>query len=318
MKVWSTADIHPRDRISCWIDALCEGVHVETTLRPGGPFFGAFCVMRMGGVRLQTVTSVGQTIVRRERHLGRDEPHFCFIVQTSGRGRISQDGRDAELDPGDLALTDSTRPFQLDFNREFSQSVLQIPRELLLSRVGPAERFTANRIDGRRGLARLLSPMLQSLERQLHDIPIDTHERVGGNAIDLIATALLSESGETPISAAMTRVRVKFWIETHLADDLSGERIAAACRLSVRHLNRLFAGEGTSLMQHVWERRLAHCRRNLLAPRMSNRPIGEIALAAGFKDLSHFSRAYRVRFGRTARDDRAAPDPRYRSETHVL
>jgi len=99
---------------------------------------------------------------------------------------------------------------------------------------------------------------------------------------------------------------VKLWIEAHLGERLSSERIAAACQLSVRHLNRLFAGEGTSLMAHVWERRLTRCHRDLASPTMRGRSITEIAFAAGFLDLSHFSRAYRARYGCSPRDARAA------------
>jgi AraC-like DNA-binding protein len=44
-------------------------------------------------------------------------------------------------------------------------------------------------------------------------------------------------------------------------------------------------------MHYAWERRLVRCRRDLTDPPMSH---GEIAIAAGFKDLSHFSHAYRA------------------------
>jgi transcriptional regulator GlxA family with amidase domain len=45
---------------------------------------------------------------------------------------------------------------------------------------------------------------------------------------------------------------------------------------------------------------------------MRHRSISEIAMASGFKELSHFSRAYRARYGRTARDDRAAQRAKHR------
>jgi AraC family transcriptional regulator, positive regulator of tynA and feaB len=41
---------------------------------------------------------------------------------------------------------------------------------------------------------------------------------------------------------------------------------------------------------------------------MGHRTVSEIVFAAGFKDLSHFSRAYRARYGRTARDERDTLD----------
>jgi AraC-like DNA-binding protein len=39
-------------------------------------------------------------------------------------------------------------------------------------------------------------------------------------------------------------------------------------------------------------------------PAMRGRPVGELAFAAGFNDLSHFSRAYRARYGCAPRDVR--------------
>lgn len=307
MKLWSSADIHPRDRVASWVDAVCDSsVHVESTPRRRDSFFATLRVQPIGEVWFSEVSSVAQRMVRAPRHVGLDEPHFCFVAQASGRGRISQNGHDAELQTGDLTLTDSTKPFQLDFDDQFALTVLRFPREQLLRRVGPPERFIASRINGREGFAGLLSPMLQNLSGHLRNIPADSLARVSENTLDLIATALLAGNGEPPLSTAMTHVRVKFWIETHLSEKLSGERIAFACGLSVRHLNRLFAREGTSLMHHVWERRLAHCHRHLTDPAMKHRSIGEIALAAGFNDLSHFSRAYRARYGRSAQEDRAS------------
>jgi hypothetical protein len=276
-QVWSTAAAHPRDRLAYWVDAICgSNVHIEIAPRRGAAFFGALSVEAVGNVLLANVASTAQTIVRPPHQVGRDEPHFCFIAQTSGRARIGQDGRDALLEPGDLALTESTRAFQIDFDGQFAQTVVRMPRELLLRRVGIAEGLTAHRIDGRKGFGGLLSAMLVKLDRQLHDIGAGMRARLGDNILDLVATGLLAESGEARVSAEMTRVRVKLWIESHLAEDLLGERIAAANGVSVRHLNRLFAGEGTSLMHYVWERRLTRCRRLqgsvALQPRLS-RPL---------------------------------------------
>jgi len=125
--------------------------------------------------------------------------------------------------------------------------------------------------------------------------------------LNLIASALAPLDGEMSNSAIQTLGRVKLWIETHLGQELSAEHIAAECRISVRHLNRLFASEETSLMAHGWERRLLRCHRELTNPAMRARSISEIAFTAGFKDLSHFSRTYRTRYGRTPRDSRMLP-----------
>jgi AraC-like DNA-binding protein len=145
----------------------------------------------------------------------------------------------------------------------------------------------------------MLSPLLRALPARLETTTAHARHRVTDNILDLIATALLSQVEHGPLSPGMTLARVKLWIETHLGEPLSAERIAAGCRLSVRHLNRLFEREETSLMHHVWERRLARSHAELCDPAMRHRYIGEIAFAAGFNDLAHFSRAYRARYGCT-------------------
>jgi AraC-like DNA-binding protein len=310
MKVWSTAGLRPKDRVSYWVDAVCDTfVHLDCTLGSDASFFGEIRDASVGALRIGTVTSTAQSVSRSPRQIARAPAELCFLViQERGRGYVSQDGREAELRPGDLAFFDSTRPHTLTFDGNFSQHVLHMCRPSLMQCLGRSEPFTAMRIDGRTGIGGLLSPFLRELPRVLPRFPAGIHERVSENLLNLAATALLSIGNTTPTSAAQTLARVKLWIEAHLGERLSSERIAAGCKISVRHLNRLFSAEGTSLMAHVWERRLMRCHRDLTSPAMRGRSITEIAFAAGFLDLSHFSRAYRARYGCTPRDARAATD----------
>ncbi len=54
----------------------------------------------------------------------------------------------------------------------------------------------------------------------------------------------------------------------------------------------------------IRERRLERCREELSNPRLANRSIGEIAYAAGFADLAHFSRRFREAYGLSPSDYR--------------
>ncbi len=102
----------------------------------------------------------------------------------------------------------------------------------------------------------------------------------------------------------MSLVAVKLWIESHLDQALSTDSIAGACRISMRHLNRLFEQEKTSPMRFVWQRRLARSHRDLSDPAMRGRTVSEIAFGAGFNSLAHFSRAYRACYGCAPRESR--------------
>jgi AraC family transcriptional regulator, positive regulator of tynA and feaB len=303
--LWSTTEVHPRDRRAWWVEVICAKCHVDCEPEQDAQFFGQASLADIGQkLQIGNGVSRAQVLTRSPRQIARGDDRLFITVATSGRSFVKQDGREAVLTRGDFALTDRTRYYQFTSDGEFSQTVLMVPRDLLLRRVGSVESFTSVRIDGQKSFGGLLSPMLQNLPVQLSAIPADLHARLAENIVDLIATALLSEREDVQSTAQMTYVRVKFWIETHLTEELSADRIAAVCGVSVRHLNRLFARDGTSLMQYVWERRLERCRLALTDPRMAHRPISEIALAAGFRDLSHFSRAYRTRYGRSPRNER--------------
>ncbi len=74
--------------------------------------------------------------------------------------------------------------------------------------------------------------------------------------------------------------------------------------LLVRYLNRLFNAEQTSLMRYVWNRRLEKCRDELVQPGTGSQRVADIAMRWGFSDMSHFSRAFKARFGISPRECR--------------
>jgi AraC-like DNA-binding protein len=63
---------------------------------------------------------------------------------------------------------------------------------------------------------------------------------------------------------------------------------------------------GRSFTHHLLERRLENAAALLRDPRWRERRIADVAAEAGFTDLSHFSRAFRRRYGATPSDVRAA------------
>jgi AraC-like DNA-binding protein len=303
MQRWSSSEIASRNRLAFWVDVVCRTL-VSLRCEPTSDqeFFGEIDYDELGPLELISVRTVAQHVSRTASSaVGCPAGFFHVNIMRVGRGIMNQDGRDAMLTPGGFVFSDSSRPYAIDFIDNFSAGVLRIPRSMLLQRIGAPECFTALRVDHTKGLGAMVASMLGELPTLLPTIPKSLHGRVADNIVDLIAAALLSTGEGVPLSARLTLTRLKLWIETHLAERLSGDEIASHCGLSLRHLNRLFESEGTSLMQYVWERRLARCRRDLSDPAQRHRSISEIALANGFNNLSHFSRAFHARFGLPAR-----------------
>jgi AraC family transcriptional regulator len=100
-----------------------------------------------------------------------------------------------------------------------------------------------------------------------------------------------------PINSAL------WFIESHLADDLSLESIAAQVNVSPYYLTRAFAHlSGQSIMRYVRGRRLSMAARELAngAP-----DVLSVALAAGYGSHEAFTRAFREHFGLTPEAVRA-------------
>jgi AraC-like DNA-binding protein len=67
---------------------------------------------------------------------------------------------------------------------------------------------------------------------------------------------------------------------------------ARTLRLSPRYLNQLLKAEQTYLECLILRRRLDAVAAALRNPSMATRSISTLALAFGFNDLSHFSKAF--------------------------
>ncbi len=84
-------------------------------------------------------------------------------------------------------------------------------------------------------------------------------------------------------------------MEAHVAEPLPLESLAKTAGISPRQLNRLFAEKlGRPTMRYYREVRLEKAQSLL---RNSPLSLTEIALATGFANSSHFSRAYAAQFG---------------------
>jgi AraC-like DNA-binding protein len=106
---------------------------------------------------------------------------------------------------------------------------------------------------------------------------------------------------------AARRAAILQAIESRSSDpDLSASTIAAELGITSRYVHRLLEETGRSFSQHVLDERLDKAARMLRDPRLQDRRVADIADAAGFQDMSYFSRAFRRRFGMSASDMRAA------------
>jgi transcriptional regulator GlxA family with amidase domain len=101
-------------------------------------------------------------------------------------------------------------------------------------------------------------------------------------------------------------------MEANLDEPLPTEDIARLVGVSRRQLERLFKQHLGELPSRWYaELRLARARRLLQQTSLS---ILQVGLSCGFSSGSHFSNAYRTRFGHTPRDERSQRAAAWRTE----
>jgi AraC-like DNA-binding protein len=306
--VLSTQDVHPRERLSYWRDAMSVHPH-EFTSSSGPAFLGRVRSEMLDNLLVSEFVCDPCDVRRSAANIAQSDcDDFLLCVQIEGRAVFSQLDREAVTERGGFVLVDPRRPFAVSFRGDTRSVRLTLPREAFESRLGAAAAFSTRTMDVRRPLAALASGFLSMLPSRIDAVDKPTASRLAEQALDLIALALSQEMGQTATVAsarATALFRLKAVIDARLCDPaLKPATVAAAAGISVRYANDLLAREGTSVERYILHRRLERCRRVLEDPAQAARMVRETAFAWGFSDLSHFSRRFRARYGLTPGDYR--------------
>jgi len=298
--VWSTSAVAAARAFEYWRDLICDTfVQLSAAPTTPGPFDGKLVHADLGSFEMTTVHASGQRVRRTPRLIARaGEEYLLASIQTRGRGRIEQDGRVAELVPGEMALYDSTRPYTLHFDAAFEQVVVQVPLRDMLAETGlrDARGVTATKL-GARSTAGVVAQFFHGLARLQQADPLGA-AALATQGRGLLAAALTLSAGRAPRGDALTRRRVQAFLRARHADPgLTVDDVAHAFLVSKRTLYRLFDGGPDGVSAQLRRIRVEHAKSLLRADR--GRPLGSIASACGFAGERQFYRVFRAETGLT-------------------
>lgn len=226
---------------------------------------------------------------------------YYAVFQIAGRSTVIQGDVAAELSMGEVIIVDSARPVRY-LNRlgQGQWLSLVLPRTALLSSLG----FTPKFENIRRERGRQAQLLFELVSGSGQEEALSSHCNVWMQLVvyDLLG-ALYAPSEYASISAHSHRVfaRVCDIIKCRFADpDISPQEIASAAGISLRYLQKLFTAHHTTCSRYITELRLEYAARLIWRRTLtkSGQPLSSIACASGYRDYSHFARAFRRRFGR--------------------
>jgi AraC family transcriptional regulator, positive regulator of tynA and feaB len=301
--LFSTNDVHPRDRFDYWHQVACRKI-VQHDARPAcrATFEAAMHTGVLADLELVVFENGAMDIERTPRQIAHATNDNLFVCQQiSGVLGLEQIGRQIVLETGDVTLLDPLLPYVEKFYSTSKTLVLKVPRRALEARVGKTQRSVARFLELARPEGSLISSFLAMLPAHICRMQPAAQAIMKNCILDLLGVSLTNVVQKDALISTAHLVAVmnlRVAIEAHLRNPaLKSGTVAGAAGISVRYANKVLAREGTSIMRLIQSRRLERCRRALEDPSQSHRTLTEIALGWGFSDMTHFGRVFKAAYG---------------------
>lgn len=267
---------------------------------PGGErFSGRLDDLSAGSMRMSLAGADRSLLYRSREHISRMDEHCFFLVlQMRGQGQVEQGGQRARLSAGDLAMLDGTQPFSVGMSDRSMEVSLILPAPLVERSMRRGRIACARAIAGHSTLGLAASRLIITASRQSRTgLDRQESDALLEGLMSLLRPAVGMAENAQDGHERMFQRACEF-IDLHLSDEaLTAQWIAQSVGVSVRGLYRLFAGQGMVLSQYIKHRRLDACAQALRGGEGADMKIAALAYAWGFADASHFSVAFKQRFG---------------------
>jgi AraC-like DNA-binding protein len=302
--IFSTDEVERAKRYAAWQGAICDVyVHVDVNSQDRSDYEGFIREARFGSVMMTDVLLSGQRITRRSRHIAKLDKD-CYYAQFIQQGKINvlQAGETLVTNGGVGAVFCATESYDLECVGKVRSFYLELPRKAFADRFANDRIPIAATLGTGRGLGRIAAEFCSMLAVEGASLDAAVRARLGDELMDVVALALDAGDRDEPAAdhaVQQARLRsVKAWIEEHLADpDFSLEKVAKHNGISLRYLHYLFKLTDMSASEWIWDRRLQRCYDVLSQSGPGNSSITEAAYRLGFNSSSHFSTAFRRKFG---------------------
>jgi len=311
--LYDTSEVHALDRFGYFRSAaIGEFAPVAIGDQVPGRLYVAMAVDQVGDLMVEVFDWESDRPIeaRRTPRLIRASDPDCFrlLLSVHGGMRMRQGDHVVSFQPGDIALYDTSRPFDTRHLPSTSTTrrvvMVTFPRSLVSGDADQIDRHVGTvfpRCTRGRGQ---LADLLAGLTHPQHWL-ID-HGDAAEVLRDCVIGLLRERIGRPGITTRTYRQIQQAWIRTVIQNQLEQPTLAPAqiarmAHLSPRSLYQILHDAGTTPMELVKQLRLEQGRRSLTDPAQSNRTIKDIALSLGYSRPDQFAHDFKQMFGVSAR-----------------
>lgn len=310
LRGFSTDQVPAAARLAAWRDFMTK-VYYCVDVKPRAEVRGELNEAMLGPIGLSSFKSSEQRVFRYAEAAKTDGAEdFVFIFPLKKQLYFDQRGRSGFIDPGGVAILNSSEYYEAACSDDFENLTLKIPCPVLRGRLPSIDNLCARENVANLTLSAAVGQMAAKVMKPDMPWSPDVADRLSGTLLDLIC--LMLETAHDPAQeledrslAHMMFKRFSIHMKAHLSDcDLSPAKVAQAHRISLRYLFKIYKIHGTTFGHELMELRLQEARRQILIAYRTGHSLQQIAFLCGFSNQSHFSTRYRERFGESPRESR--------------
>lgn len=270
-------------------------------------FYGHIRHGALGQIEISNVASSREISRRTQQHVRNDSRDTYVLVNgISGDVSLQQGTARTQIGPHSFIFYCASRPYEWQHMNMTEVRNIAVPGHLLKARLRNVDQYAGRSFTDTVGMWRILAEMRDTSLGELEAIPEAASYQLGAQIVDLLALALEGD-GRLSLNETLGRNgiyrRCLGFIRGNITDgDLRPEMIASAVGISVRSLHRIFAENGPPVLECIREERLAASLMHLQNSKSADISISEVAHRTGFRSHSHFSHAFRTKFGLTPTD----------------
>ncbi|MBB3352816.1 AraC-like DNA-binding protein [Rhizobium sp. BK049] len=303
---FSTHELPQKEQFQAWRSHVAPlmDVHLPDGKSEGDGFLAEQTGWHLGDILIVQQRAQACSYIRDQAML-RSSPidHWNVGILRSGRAWTEADRHVTETGPGEIFFRSLGYPYRGRMTDSVAVLVF-LPYELL---TGDATLLqSANNTAFSGSLAELLVSYINGLETNLSSLTVEEVPRIirtiGDMVVACAASSTSSDRGQEQTNMGLME-RAHRYIHLNLhSDSLTPEVMCRALGISRTRLYRLFETSG-GVFAYIRKRRLLQAYADLTNP-TDNRPISEIAEAAGFDVAANFTRAFSHEFGLSPREVR--------------
>lgn len=254
----------------------------------------------LGEVKLFDMHTPAHSVRRDPSPEDRLHGGYCKLsLQLEGQTTITQDGRTCTLEPGDLALYVTKRPYRLDYTGPQRSLIVLFPQNFVHLSSDYMGLITASPVSDTQGLGKFAVPLFEQLAANLEELSGPHALALVRSALEMVITVMVAEStqaGRQPSNTTFHQALT--YIEEHLGDpELGPTTIAEALYISLRQLHSRFAAHQQTVSASIRSRRLERIRQDLANPRYRGESVQTISARYALFDPSYVSKAFKAEYG---------------------